>query len=173
MAATPTVRAGRRLTPVLLAAALAAVIVVADRITKHAVRADIALDRSRTVIGGVLWLVHYRNTGVAFDFLSGAGVIVLVVTGLALLALLAYFALHPERGGLWVPTGLLVGGAVGNLLDRILDGSVTDFIKLPDWPAFNVADVAITVGVLSLLWVLEVSPANRRSEAGRRDPASE
>jgi signal peptidase II len=140
-------------------------VIVADRITKHVVRADIGLNQSRRVVGGVLSLVNYRNTGVAFDFLSGAGVIVLVVTALALLALLGYFALHPDRPGLWVPTGLLLGGALGNLLDRILNGSVTDFIKFPVWPAFNVADIAITVGVLSLLWVLEVSPARRRSDA--------
>ena len=56
---------------------------------------------------------------------------------------------------MWLPTGLLVGGAAGNLIDRIRLGSVTDFIKLPHWPAFNVADIAVTVGVVTLLWVLE------------------
>jgi signal peptidase II len=139
----------------LLAAALTAVVIVADRITKHIVRGDIGFTQSRTVISGVLRLVHYRNTGVAFDFLSGGGVIVLVITGLALVALLGYFATHPDRRGLWVPTGLLIGGAVGNLLDRIINGYVTDFIKFPHWPAFNVADIAITVGVISLIWVIE------------------
>jgi signal peptidase II len=54
-----------------------------------------------------------------------------------------------------VPTGLLIGGAVGNLIDRVANGAVTDFIKLPLWPAFNVADMSITFGVLALLWVLE------------------
>jgi signal peptidase II len=143
--------------PVALAALLAGVV----RITKHAVRADIPLDGSRRVIGDTVRLVHYRNTGVAFDFLSGGGVIVLVVTALALLALLAYFALHPSRRGLWASTGLLLGGAIGNLLDRIIDGSVTDFIKFPHWPAFNVADIAITFGVISLVWVLERGAARR------------
>jgi signal peptidase II len=155
-------READRLRPPLLAAALAGVVLAADRVTKHAVRADIPLDGSRRVIGGILRLVHYRNTGVAFDFLSGAGVIVLVVTGIALVALLGYFALHPRRRGLWVPTGLLLGGAIGNLLDRLLDGSVTDFIKLPHWPAFNVSDIAITIGVIALLWVLERPAARRR-----------
>jgi signal peptidase II len=54
-----------------------------------------------------------------------------------------------------LPTGLLVGGALGNLIDRLVHGAVTDFVKLPLWPAFNVADMAITFGVLALLWVLE------------------
>ncbi len=141
----------------LKAVLLAAAVIAIDRITKHLVRGHIGLLQSHTVIPGVLRLVHYRNTGVAFDVLSGAGPFVIVVEGLALVALLVYFARHPTRRGLWVPTGLLVGGALGNLLDRLLDGSVTDFIKFPDWPAFNVADIAITVGVITLLLVLELA----------------
>ena len=144
-----------RLRPTVLALALVAVVIVADRITKHAVRTHIGYDDRDTVISGVLALVHYRNTGVAFDFLSGGGAIVLVITLLVLVGLVGYFVLHPGRRGLWVATGLLVGGAVGNLLDRLIDGEVTDFIKFPHWPAFNVADIAITVGVIVLIWVLE------------------
>ena len=144
-----------RVRPTLSAALLAGLVILADRVTKHAVRGSIPLDGTRRVLPGVVRLVHYRNTGVAFNFLSGTGVLVLVVTGIALLALLGYFALHPERRGAWVATGLLLGGALGNLLDRIIDGSVTDFIKFPDWPAFNVADIAITFGVIALIWVLE------------------
>ena len=142
--------------------------IVIDRITKHVVRGDIPLDGSRRVIPGVVRLVHYRNTGVAFDFLSGTGVVVLIVTVIALLALLSYFALHPGRRGLWLATGLLLGGALGNLLDRIIDGSVTDFIKFPDWPAFNVADIAITIGVISLIWVIEFGGRRSRRRSPRR-----
>jgi signal peptidase II len=68
--------------------------------------------------------------------------------------------MHPTRPWLWLACGLLVGGALGNLIDRIAHGSVTDFIKLPLWPAFNLADTAITFGVFALLYVLE---------GGRRD----
>jgi signal peptidase II len=168
MTSVSTPAAGR-LRPTLSAVALAALVIAVDRVTKHVVRADIGLRQSKTVIPGVLSLVHYRNTGVAFDFLSGAGVIVLVVTAIALLALIGYFVQHPGRRGLWIPTGLLVGGAVGNLLDRLLDGSVTDFIKFPDWPAFNVADISITVGVVVLIVVLELSS---RSEARRGGAAA-
>jgi signal peptidase II len=145
----------RRARPIVLAGALLVVVIVVDRITKAIVRADIGYDQTRKVIPGVVRLVHYRNTGVAFDFLSGGGAIVIVVTLLALLALVVFFVRQPERRGAWVPTGLLLGGAVGNLLDRLIDGSVTDFIKFPDWPAFNVADIAITFGVIALVWVLE------------------
>ena len=145
----------RRTRPIVLAVVLLAVVIVVDRITKVIVRHDIGFDQTRKVIPGVVRLVHYRNTGVAFDFLSGGGAIVIVITLLALAALVVFFARQPERRGAWVPTGLLLGGAIGNLLDRLIDGSVTDFIKFPDWPAFNVADIAITFGVIALLWVLE------------------
>ena len=152
-----------RVRPALSAALLAGLVILADRVTKHAVRGSIPLDGTRRVLPGVVRLVHYRNTGVAFDFLSGTGALVLVVTGIALIALLAYFARHPGRRGAWVATGLLLGGALGNLLDRIVDGSVTDFIKFPDWPAFNVADISITCGVITLAWVVEFGAGRARA----------
>ena len=76
-------------------------------------------------------LVHVRNTGVAFSIFSGGGTLVLVFTLVALAVLVAYFARRPDRPWLWLPTGMLVGGAIGNLIDRIANGAVTDFIKLP------------------------------------------
>ena len=164
LAARPAAAPGR-VRPTLSAALLAGLVILADRITKHAVRGHIPLDATRRVLPGVVHLVHYRNNGVAFNFLSGTGALVLIVTVVALLALLGFFALHPTRRGAWVATGLLLGGALGNLLDRIIDGSVTDFIKFPDWPAFNVADIAITFGVITLIWVFEFAgPRGRRRD---------
>ena len=85
-----------------------------------------------------------------------------VLVVLALIALLAYFATHASRPLIWLPTGLLLGGALGNLLDRVRTGSVTDFIQLPlGWPPFNLADVSIVLGVALLLFVIE-SPGNPR-----------
>jgi signal peptidase II len=76
----------------------------------------------------------------------------------ALLALLAYFARHASLPLIWLPTGMLVGGAVGNIVDRLRHGSVTDFIKLPlGWPPFNLADTSITLGILILFVVIERS----------------
>ena len=125
-----------------------------DQLTKHAVATAIAAGEEHRFLPGVQ-LVHVRNTGVAFGFFSGGGTLVLVFTLAALATLLAYFARHPNRPGLWLATGLLLGGAIGNLIDRLASGAVIDFIKLPLWPAFNVADVAITVGILALLYALE------------------
>jgi signal peptidase II len=155
-ATSPRVRA----TALARAGALAAVVVGLDQLTKHLVRTGIETGTTDKLLPGVQ-LVHVRNTGVAFSLFSGGGTLVLVFTLIALAALLAYFALHPARPWLWLPTGLLIGGAIGNLIDRLAHGAVTDFIKLPAWPAFNVADMSITFGVLSLLWVLE---GRRRDE---------
>jgi len=87
-----------------------------------------------------------------------------VVVALAVVALVAYFATHLDKPLVWLPTGMLLGGALGNIIDRVRDGAVTDFIKLPAWPAFNVADMSITFGVLTLLYVIE-----RPGDAAARD----
>ena len=145
---------------ILRALSVVVLVVVLDRITKHEVKSGIAVGDVHKFLPGVQ-LVDVRNSGVAFGFFSGGGALVLILTLTALTALLVYFALHPQRRLLWLPTGLLVGGALGNLIDRFSSGSVTDFIKLPLWPPFNIADMAITFGVLSLLYVLESAPKDR------------
>lgn len=130
------------------------IVVGLDQLTKHTIAASVPAGETHKFLP-LIDLVHVRNTGVAFGFFTGGGALVLTLTLLALAVLVFYLALRPERPYLWVPTGMLVGGAVGNLIDRISSGSVIDFIKLPYWPAFNVADMSITFGVLALLWVLE------------------
>jgi signal peptidase II len=136
-------------------AALVMVVVIAlDQGTKALVRANVALGDRDGIFPGVE-LVHVRNEGVAFSRFSGGGTVVAVIVGAALLALVAYFVTHLDKPLVWLPTGMLIGGALGNVIDRVRDGAVTDFIKLPAWPAFNVADISITFGVLVLLYVTE------------------
>ncbi len=160
-----TVQGYPRWRPAARALAVAVLVVIVDRLTKQAVVSGIAVGDVHKFLPGVQ-LVHVRNSGVAFNFLSGGGALVLVLTLVALAALLLYFALRPARPWLWLPVGLLVGGAVGNLIDRLGSGSVTDFIKLPLWPAFNVSDMAITFGVLALLYVLEGRRGDREATDG-------
>jgi signal peptidase II len=136
------------------AAALLVAVLVVDQLTKKLVRDGMAIGDEDSIFPAVT-LVHVKNRGVAFSAFSGQATVVIAIIGAAVLALLVYFATHADRRWAWVPTGLLAGGALGNILDRVRDGSVTDFIKLPAWPAFNIADVAITAGVLALLLVLE------------------
>jgi signal peptidase II len=136
------------------AALVMAAVIALDQATKALVRSSVAIGERDGVFPGVE-IVHVRNEGVAFSRFSGGGTVVAVIVGAALLALLAYFVTHLDKPLVWLPTGLLLGGALGNVIDRIRDGAVTDFIKLPGWPAFNVADVSITCGVLVLLYVTE------------------
>ena len=131
-----------------------AAVVVLDQVTKALVRGGIGIGEEDSVLPGVT-LVHVRNSGVAFGAFAGGGLVVVALVTAALTALLYYFFTHLDRRLVWLPTGMLLGGAIGNIIDRVRDGAVTDFIKLPAWPAFNVADMAITFGVLVLLWVIE------------------
>ncbi len=114
-------------------------------------------------------LTRVTNSGIAFGLLDeGGDALVLAITGVALLVVIGWFAVDPGRPWLWLGVGLLVGGAIGNLIDRIRLGSVTDFINPPLWPAFNFADVAITLGVavvvLSAFGGPEPEPAGQPSE---------
>jgi signal peptidase II len=130
-------------------------VVAVDQLSKVAVRKSIMPGETRSVLPG-LQLVNTRNQGVAFGFLPGRHVAVTVLVGVALLILLLYFARHRDKPLIWLPTGMLLGGALGNIIDRLRAGSVTDFIKLPlGWPPFNLADTSITLGVLVLLFVIE------------------
>lgn len=152
-----TARQGSARTAWLLAGAVAAVAVGADQLSKAAVRGSIVPGDEHKLLPGIE-LVNTRNRGVAFGFLPGSDVLVSVLIGIALVALVAYFATHATRALVWLPTGLLVGGALGNVVDRVRAGSVTDFVKLPlGWPPFNVADACITVGILLLFVVVERS----------------
>lgn len=139
-------------------------VVVADQVSKALVVAGIAHGERRNVFLGVD-LVHVSNRGIAFGFFGGSGVLLTVFTLGALILLLAYFSTHASRPWLWLPTGLLLGGAIGNLLDRVRDHAVTDFIDVPLWPAFNLADVAITFGVAALVLALEAGREQSRGEA--------
>ncbi len=141
-------------------------VVALDQVTKKLVRDGITPGDEDPILPA-LKLVNVRNEGVAFGVDAGGKTIVIVLIALALLALVLYFARHTARPLIWLPTGLLIGGALGNIVDRIRDGAVTDFLKIPAWPAFNVADIAITVGVVALVLVLE----GKRDERPSSDPS--
>jgi len=132
------------------AAAVAVVAVALDQITKAVVRDGVAPGERIELFGGVE-IVRVANRGIAFGLLNDAGPAVLAIAAIAFAVLLGIFLAGAERPGLWLPIGLLAGGAIGNLLDRIRQGFVTDFIDPPAWPAFNLADVEITAGVVILI----------------------
>jgi signal peptidase II len=136
------------------ALATAGLVVALDQGTKQLVDRNILPGDQVAVVPG-LHLTNTRNTGVAFGALEGGGLIVAILIGLSLALLIAYFAANRTTPWLWLPVGLLLGGALGNLADRARAGAVLDFIDPVAWPAFNVADACIVVGVFALLVVVE------------------
>jgi signal peptidase II len=135
-------------------AAVAIAAVTADQLTKHVVTSTLALDDSEHV-AGPLSIHHVQNSGIAFGLFSSATVIVTVVTAAAVVWMLVYFARSGARHPvLPAALGLLIGGSVSNLVDRIRLHHVTDFIDIKWWPAFNLADSFIVVGVAILLAAL-------------------
>jgi signal peptidase II len=164
---------GRRMTRTAgwrRALVVAGLIFLADQATKAAIVASRAVGEADSVFFGIE-LNHVRNTGVAFGALAGGGAIVWALTGAALAALIAYFAWRAQRRLLWLPVGAVLGGALGNLADRAREGAVIDFIDPIAWPAFNVADVAIVVGIMGFVYVIEATGEGRGQKTEDRGAA--
>ena len=140
---------------------LSATVVAADQMTKLVVRAYLLPHQGLTVIKGVLNLVYVRNPGGAFGFFSkedpSATLPFFVLASIATAVLIVYFYGRLASHSLWYRYALsfILGGAAGNLMDRVRDGKVLDFIDLHlgnyHWPAFNVADACITAGAIMFL----------------------
>jgi signal peptidase II len=135
-------------------------VVLADQLSKAAVVSSLSVGQSEPLTLGFR-LSNTQNSGLAFGIGGDYGV-VLAVTVVALALVVVWFALDPVRPGLWLAVGLLAGGALGNLADRVRADAVTDFIDPPFWPTFNLADVAITLGAVALVLVsLETNAGDR------------
>jgi signal peptidase II len=131
--------------------------IAADQLTKHLVTANLRLDEGVHVVGP-FWIHHVRNSGIAFGLFASATVAVIVLTGIAVAWMVGYFARSGARHPvLPIALGLVIGGSVSNLVDRVRLGYVTDFLDFRYWPAFNLADSFIVVGVGILLAALAVS----------------
>lgn len=147
-------------------AAVAVAAVVADQVTKYLVTSRLALDQSVTIVGP-LTIHHVQNSGIAFGFFPDSTAAVVAVTSAAVVWMVVFFARSGSRHPVFpAALGLLLGGSVSNLADRIRLGHVTDFVDLKYWPAFNLADTFIVVGVAVLLFA--VVGADRAPEHRRR-----
>ena len=144
------------------ALAACGVVVALDQGTK-ALATSLVSRGDRIEVLPFLHLENVRNQGVAFGLGGDISAVFIGATVVLLVGFLAFLATRGRSGWLvWVPAALLLGGALGNLADRVREGAVTDFIDLPLWPTFNLADVAIVVGVLLLLFDVERSEGRRR-----------
>jgi signal peptidase II len=140
-------------------------VLLLDQLTKRLVVGTIERGTRHEVLP-VLDITYVRNEGVAFSSFSGQPWIVgLLVVG-ALTALTVWFLRNRTVRFAWLAAGMLAGGAIGNVLDRVVEGAVIDFLKPPHWPAFNLADMAIVGGMLLLVLVVELE--NRRTTSDER-----
>jgi signal peptidase II len=153
----------------LAAVALAAV--AADQLTKRIVTSHLALDQGNHIVGP-FWIHHVQNSGIAFGLFSSRTAAVIVLTGIAVVWMLVFFARSGARHPvLPVALGLVIGGSMSNLLDRVRLGYVTDFLDLRYWPAFNLADSFIVIGVGILLVALLAADREPRRARHVRDAA--
>ena len=146
---------------------IAGLMIVLDQLTKYLVRANLALGES-VPEEGPLRITYVTNTGAAFGILQGQTLFLVVTTFFGLAAILLYYLYPPmEHGVLRLALGLQLGGAVGNLADRVRLGRVTDFIDVGPWPAFNVADSSILVGVFIIIGFFLLA---ERAQQDAQDP---
>ncbi|MGB3681099.1 MAG: signal peptidase II [Rubrobacteraceae bacterium] len=141
---------------ILVATVVGVLVFLLDQGMKWAVETYIGIGASVSAIPGVLRLTHIKNSGGAFGILGGSQVILLVGSVLAVLVVLWMLLASPPSRFTALGCGLVLGGAAGNLLDRLTAGAVTDYADLQfwplgNWPIFNAADTAIVAGVILLL----------------------
>jgi signal peptidase II len=146
--------------------AVAALVVVGDQISKRLIDSHLGLYESWPAESWPVHLTHAVNSGAAFSILQDQTTFLIVTSLIGLAAILLFFFYPPfEHPLLRAALGLQLGGAIGNLIDRVRYGSVTDFIQFPHYPAFNVADSSIVIGVAVLVWFLVF-----KEDRGRREP---
>ena len=141
---------------------IAASVFALDQATKAVIRATLEPNDVWPHRDWILNMINVSNSGAAFGMLQGQTVF-LVVTSLVGVAAIALYYMYPplEHGLLRIALALQLGGAAGNLLDRIRTGEVTDFINFRYWPAFNVADSCISIGVATIFWFFIVMEGDR------------
>jgi signal peptidase II len=153
---------------------IAAAVFTLDQTTKLIVRAT--LDPHETWPNGHWFvnIINVSNSGAAFGILQGQTVFLIATSLVGVAAIVLYYLYPPmEHGLLRVALGLQLGGAAGNLIDRVRTGEVTDFINFRHWPAFNVADSCISVGVVTILWFFLVVEGDRlRSPPGQGESST-
>lgn len=147
--------------------AAALITFLADQVSKSAVRDLLPLGSSVPVLPNVLHITHTQNPGAAFGLLPNATML-LIVIALFVSAIFLWLGRQGfDRRRVAIATGMMLGGAVGNLIDRIRFGAVTDFIDLKVWPIFNIADTALTIGAMLFLWWGAVAPPSQDTQKGK------
>ena len=138
-----------RLTGGRLAFVVVAVLIfVADRITKDLITANVPFGTEFAAVDHIVWITNIHNSGAAFGLAPAFAIVFLMASVAVSIGLIAYVVTHHNPPAVDAILGLILGGTIGNGYDRIMYGTVTDFIALHFWPVFNVADSAVSVGVV-------------------------
>jgi signal peptidase II len=158
----------RRAVGLGLALVFALSVLFVDQVLKRLVEGSMYLGESIPVIPGVLHFTYVKNDGGAFGILAGRGDVLLLASAVALAFVLWMLLVGPTTRIMALGCGLILGGAVGNLLDRLSAGEVTDYVDLQIWPVFNAADAAIVLGAVTLILLTQ-----RPERAARRSATSD
>jgi signal peptidase II len=151
---------------------VAALVAISDQLSKTWIRQNVPLNEVFVPIpalGNILWFQHVTNTGAAFGLFRGGGTVLMAIGVVVILTIIVYTRFLPtERRLVQLCLGLQLGGAIGNLADRLRFGSVVDFIKVPYWPNFNIADSSLVVGAILLALLV----LTEKEEVATRETAS-
>ena len=130
---------------------VAAVVFIADRVTKNLVTATVPYGTEFAAIDHLVWITNIHNSGAAFGLAPAFALVFLLASFGVACGLVVYVFTHRDPVPADIVLGLVLGGTVGNLFDRVMFGTVTDFVAVHFWPVFNVADSAVSTGVVLLL----------------------
>jgi signal peptidase II len=152
---------------------IAGIVILLDQLTKNLIRTNIPMGtvfRPDLYISQFIRIVHWKNSGAAFGMFQNMNTVFQVLSILVSLVILYYFPQVPRNEWyLRIAMGFLLGGAIGNLIDRFIQGHVTDFISIGNFPVFNVADASISTGVAILfigMWIQERQKKMLEGEPG-------
>jgi signal peptidase II len=135
----------------VLFAVIAVVVFALDRLTKNLVMANVPLGTEVAVVGHLVGITNVQNSGAAFGLAPAGAGFFLIAAAVVAIGLAVYVVRKPGDLRVDAVLGLIMGGTLGNGFDRIVHGTVTDFVNVHFWPVFNVADSAISIGVVALL----------------------
>ena len=130
---------------------IAALVFIADRVTKDLVTATVPYGTEISAIDHLVWITNIHNSGAAFGLAPAFAIVFLLASFGVSCGLVLYVFTHRDSVPADLVLGLVLGGTVGNLFDRVMFGTVTDFVAVHFWPVFNVADSAVSTGVVLLL----------------------
>jgi signal peptidase II len=156
---------------------IAGTIILLDQATKYLVRTNLALGevyRPDLWIAEFARIVHWQNTGAAFGMFQSLGTVFMILSMIVSGAIIYYYPQVPREDKLIrLAMAMLLGGAVGNLIDRLYQGYVTDFISLLEFPVFNIADACISLGVVVLFVGMWLQEREKKSSMDQQSPADQ